>query len=58
MTAFEVTGFDRLLAIRRVDDMSRASHRRFDLRADVTESAWVPRLTTKQERRGHDAGKG
>jgi hypothetical protein len=37
MTAFEVTGFDRLLAIRRVDDMSRAPHRRFDLRADVTE---------------------
>jgi hypothetical protein len=37
MTAFEVTGFDRLLAITRVDDMSRAPHRRFDLRADVTE---------------------
>jgi anti-anti-sigma regulatory factor len=37
MTAFEVTGFDRLLAIRRVDDMSWAPHRRFDLRADVTE---------------------
>jgi anti-anti-sigma regulatory factor len=38
MTAFEVTGFDRLLAIRRVDDMSRAPHRGFGLRADVTES--------------------
>jgi anti-anti-sigma regulatory factor len=37
MTVFEATGFDRLLAIGRVDDMSRAAHRRFDLRADVTE---------------------
>lgn len=37
MTAFKATGFDRLLAIRRIDDMSRAAHRRFDLRADVTE---------------------
>jgi anti-anti-sigma regulatory factor len=37
MTAFKATGFDRLLAIGSVDDMSSAPHRRFDLRADVTE---------------------
>jgi anti-anti-sigma regulatory factor len=37
MTAFKATGFERLVATRRLDDMSRAAHRRFDLRADVTE---------------------